>query len=239
MRKHLLIVGITFIYFSCKKENTDAFKITNEIHKHEISTTNNLDNVKTFVVDDFPVSKEVIRKEPTVLENNNLIAFDQVWFKSKNSSQILIYNLYTDFHKINILLFDVGNINDSILSYIHFNRKNGDLAPLEEKKKFLYSFIEKATELDVSFFESNKKVKLGISKEFAQSIYKEPDIQDKKDDFEILKWEYYGDEYLKEYTEEITLNNNKIIAKNSFGHRIEMIFKENKLIAMNLFNDIP
>lgn len=227
------------MFFSCKKENVSNLKIENEKLINEKSTNNNFDSLKTFVVDDFQISEETIRKEPIKTESNNLQAFDQVWFKNKNSNQILIYNLYTDFHKINILLFDVKNINDSILNHIHFNRKNGDLASLVEKKEALNSFIEKAKKIDASFFESNNKIKIGISKQFALSIYNKPDIQDKNNDFEILKWEYYGDEYLKEYPEEINLNNNKKVAKNSFGHRIEMIFKENKLIFMNLYNDIP
>ena len=239
MKKYLLLFGILLLFFSGKKKPINANKNTDKLFKNTNSTNNTIDSIKTFEVDDFPISEAMIRKEPTTIESNNLKAFDQIWFKNKNSNQILIYNLYTDFHKINIFLFDENHINDSILSYIHLNRMNGDLASLEEKKIALNNFIEKAKELDESFFESNKKIKLGTSKKNAVSIYNQPEIQNKYSDFEILKWEYYGDEYLKEYPEEINLNNHKIIAKNSFGHRIEMIFKENKLIAMNLFNDIP
>lgn len=220
---------------SCKKETKENSLLEKETI---IESKTPVANLKTFVVDDFPIIDEKIKNATSQSEIGKLTANDQVWFKNTNSNQVLIVELHTDYHRLNTLLFYNYNIPDEVLNSINLNNNTG-IATLEEKKKHINAFALNATEIEKSFFESTKKIKLGIKKEEALSIYNQPDALVKTKNVEILEWHFYGDKYLTEYPEEIKLNNDKIVAKNSFGHKIQLFFIDDKLIAMNLFNAIP
>lgn len=231
MKNIILLIFVFVSIYSCKKDPKEETNVNVEIE-------NPIENLNTFIVDDFPISDEIIKKYELNSKVGNLSAHDQVWFKNTNSNQVLIIELYTDYHKINSLLFYNYNIPNEVLNRINLTSTTG-IATLEEKRNHIDAFALNANEIDKIFFQSNNKIKLGINKEFAISIYKKPDTLIKTKNVEILEWEFYGDEYLTEYPNKIKDNNNKYVAKNSFGHKIELFFIDDKLIAMHFFNEIP
>ena len=231
MKNKILLILIFFSFYSCKKESKQEINVANEIE-------NTIANLNTFQVDDFPISDEIIKNHELNSKVGKLTAHDQVWFKNTNSNQVLIVELYSHNHRINTLLFYNYNIRNEVLDRINLT-STSNIATLEEKRNHINAFALNANEIDKTFFESNNKIKLGINKELAISIYKKPDTLIKTKNVEILEWEFYGDKYLEEYPEMIKDNNNKHVAKNSFGHKIELFFIDDKLIAMHLFNEIP
>ncbi len=53
-------------------------------------------------------------------------------------------------------------------------------------------------------------------------------------DVEINDWNFVGDVFLENYNDKINR-----YAKNSFGYKVTMYFRNDKLIALILMNDIP
>ncbi|NJM78539.1 MAG: hypothetical protein HC854_00900 [Flavobacterium sp.] len=231
MKNNIVFLLIIISFWSCKKEPKEKIDLEEQIE-------NPIANLNTIVVDEFPISDEILKKYDFSSKIGKLSSQDQVWFKNTNSNQVLIIELYTDYHRINTLLFYNYNIPNEVLHKINLTSFT-DIATLEEKRNHINAFALNANEIDKTFFESNNKIKLGINKELAISIYKEPDTLIKSKNVEILEWEFYGDKYLMEYPEKIKDVNNKYVAKNSFGHKIELFFIKDKLIAMHLFNEIP
>ena len=234
MRKEILIFSVLLCFVSCKKETKEDNNLSEE---NQIEAINPIAHLNNFIVDDLSITDELISNVPLETDIGKLTSLDQVWFKNSNSNQVAVIVLNTDYSRASTLLFYNFSIPDAVLNRINLYNKT-TLATLEEKKKHINAFALNAKEIDETFFESNKKIKLGITKESAITIYNKPDTLIKSKNLEILKWDFSGDNYLIEHPEEIESNANKIIAKNSFGHKIELFFVDDKLIAMHLLNNV-
>ena len=235
MRKEILIFLVLLSFTSCKKESKEDSNISEE---NQIEAINPVAHLNSFTVDNLSITDELISNATLETDIGKLTSLDQVWFKNSNSNQVALIGLNTDYSRASTLLFYNYSIPDAVLNRINLYTKTAT-ATLEEKKKHINAFSLNAKEIDETFFESNKKIKLGITKESAIAIYNKPDTLIKSKNLEILKWDFSGDNYLIEHPEEIESNANKIIAKNSFGHKIELFFNENKLIAVYLVNTVP
>ena len=74
-----------------------------------------------------------------------------------------------------------------------------------------------------------------MGKHDALKRFGRPDYDTLVKDIEILEWDYAGDILFQEKK----LAPKGRIAKNSFGYHLSMLFRENKLAALILENDIP
>lgn len=116
-----------------------------------------------------------------------------------------------------------------------------DSASFQLKKKYFDGFIKTSKFIKQSYFTSNKGFRLGDSKTKALKIYNKPDKIRKENGIEKLEWDFIGDNDLLVHLatkEKIDLKG-KPVAKDSFGHKIIMYFRENRLIGLIILNEIP
>ncbi len=170
-----------------------------------------------------------------VLKSGILFSFDKVWFKNDSIKQAIVIDLYTDFHRLNIFNFSTDDIPTDIINSIELNTSDGNLATYSQKKQEFKDFLDQSLELQTNYFTSNKGFSLGDSKEKILPFYSEPDSIRFENSIEIYIWSFVGDLL---YNETQNLNS-KPIAKDSYGNTTKLYFKENKLIAVLIHNDIP
>jgi len=194
-------------------------------------------NQKEFVVDDYPISEFMLTSISPYdeIKSGALISDDRVWFKNDVLKQNIIIDLYTDLFRLNIFHFYTNDIPCEIINGIELNKSNGDFATYPEKRKDFNGFLEQAHSLPSNYLTSNKGFRLGDSKENILEHYPEPDSIKTINDIEVYIWNFFGDVFVNE----IQKSNNRTIAKNSFGNTTKLYFKENKLIAVHIHNEIP
>ena len=195
----------------------------------------NFGQLNTFIVDDYPITENMLKKRKSEIKINGLATSDQVWFTNKNLNQTIIIYIYTDYHRVRISHFKNDEILKQVIEGLEFNTENGGLATFQQKEKSINSFIEKANEIPSKYFYSDKGMHIGTKKSWAIHIYGNPHKYQKINNYEIFIWEFVGDITINKH---ITIKN-KVFAKNSFGHQITMIFKNGKLIGHILYNAIP
>jgi len=209
------------------------------------------DSLKFFVVDDYPVTNEMLEDK---LSNNSsysrqvggVFSFDKAWFNNENLNQTLVFELYTDYHRLETYHFINNDIPEQIIRkmelYVSKNKLNSvfDSATFQQKLNSFNGFIKQATKINAKYFTTIKGIKLGDSKEKAISIYGNPDKTTAEDGFEIYEWVFYGEYNISgEFALEDKVDlKGKPVAKDSFGNKVTMFFKGNKLTGQIIYNEI-
>ena len=194
------------------------------------------DSFPTFEVDDYPITIEMLRKlnrTDGVLKykSGKTVTYDNAWFT--DSHQTIVIQLATDYYRFITFHFLNKDIPEELIFDIGFNTEKGDFATNKQVKIDFPGFLSESDNIDSKYFHSDKGIELGINQQKAISIYGNPDSTSTLKGVQKLVWSFYGDEeYLNESTD-------KPRAKNSFGHKITMYFRKDKLIAQKIFNDIP
>lgn len=187
------------------------------------------DTILTYIVDDYPITNEML-EEYSALQRGDI-----VWFRNRALNESLVIELYTDWHRFVTYHFFTDDIPDAVIDRMQVFYGLEENASRESKRKYLISQAHAANEIDISYFTSNKGFQLGDRKEQALMMYGTPDQTAMEEGIEILKWHFAG-EIL--YDGKIDLKG-KPLAKDSFGHEVIMFFRQDALVAMILFNDIP
>lgn len=238
-----LILIISLGIFACNSSHPPCDSVNNNDSKSKNSTKTISDKIDTpepnrtsdsigfFEVDDYPVNNEKLKDKYFEISSGKSKSYDKAWFRNESTHQVLVFELYTDYHRFVTYCFDYKNIPIELIERFHLNIEGGNLASTDQKQKDLNGFIKKSTNIDMSNFVSNKGVSIGISKEYAIQLYGEPSKINSNRKLEILEWKFSGDMEDKPETNRI--------AKDSFGHTVTMFFENDKLIAQILFNDIP
>ena len=194
------------------------------------------DSFPTFEVDDYPITIEMLRKLNRTdgilkYKSGKTVTYDNAWFT--DSRQTIVIQLATDYYRFITYHFLNKDIPADLIYDIGFNSENGDLATNKQVNIDFPGFLAESEIIDPKYFLSDKGIGLGINQQKAISIYGIPDSTSSLKGIQKLVWSFYGDEeYLNESTE-------KPRAKDSFGHKITMYFRKDKLIAQRIFNDIP
>lgn len=143
--------------------------------------------------------------------------------------------MYTDYHRLVIFHFYIDDIPNDLLHRMELHTKSGELASMKQKVEDIDGLLQQSAAIDAKYFTSNKGVKLGFSKQKILEIYGKPDQIIMKDGIEKVEWHFEGD-LLNNQSQS---SNNRLVAKDSYGHQVIMYFKNEKLIAQILYNEIP
>jgi|SRR5688572_2377922 len=192
-------------------------------------------SIKLFDVDFFPVTDEMFKKYATTIKDGYQYTAEYVWFSHKATDQILVFELYTDFHHL-----WAYNFLDDKVSTLLLNRMEVH-TPEKQSSKYISDLISSANEIDLKYFTTDKGFRLGDKVEKAIQQYDKPDKRYKKGHFDIYEWDFMGDidyESRTFHKEKINLKD-KPLARNSFGHEIIMVFQNNQLVGMAFHNFIP
>ena len=238
---HLCFIGL----FSCSTTDTSTKNQDNTsaelIKKVEADTTHRITGtVNSFSVDDYPITDEILDDKTSDNSSYEKVSgdvhsYDKAWFTNDVLKQTLVFELYTDKHRLITFHCNNNDIPDAVIDQMELH-VNGHLATFAQKKKSFNGFINAATKIDKKYFTTYKGFKLGDSKDKALKLYGKPDSVSINSGVEKIYWDFFGDVELHDGSFHPTA---RPMAANSFGHQITMFFRKNKLIGVIFHNDIP
>ena len=193
--------------------------------------------IPAFIVDDYPVTNEMFGKgtDAREIKIGDIRSLDKNWFFNDSLQQVLVFELYTDYHRLVTYHFLKHDVPAEIIKNMEFTLDNGEPATFKQKQAGFMSFIAKSQKINAGYFTSNKGFALDDSKEKILGVYGKPDKTGMADGVERYEWDYTGDLL---YDGKSDLKG-KLLAKNSYGHHAILFFRNNKLIGQILHNDIP
>ena len=246
-----LTITISFGLLSCnnnrtettiKKENVkaDAVSIDTTLRSKQKTPFVISDTIKRFVVDDYPVTNGLLAHESSnnssyKKQSGQTYSYDKAWFRNDSLRQAIVFELYTDDHRMVTYHFYSNDIPTDLINRMELNIDGGELASEKQKLKDFSGLLKQTTKLNSSYFTTDKGFRLGDTKQKAIDVYGKPDKQSMNVGVEKLEWEFVGDIFYDGKTD----LKGKPLAKDSFGHQIVMYFKNGKLIGQILHNDIP
>lgn len=236
-------------FLSCNSHTEKSVKIeTQQIgtvssdttSKPKFQPTTYSDTIKRLIVDDYPVTNKMLAAKPNNTsaykkQSGQTYSYDKVWFGNDILNQTLVFELYTDYHRMVIYDFNNNEIPTDLINRMELHTDDGELASRQQKLKDFNGFLKQETEINSTYFISDKGFKLGDKRKLAIDTYGEPDKNSIIDGIEILEWRFIGDEF---YDGKTNLKG-KPLARDSFGYQIVMYFKNGKLIGQILYNNIP
>lgn len=231
---------LVFALFSCN-EMTESSSVKNEKKlvktKEVVSVT---DTIEKFEVDDFPITNEMLADKTGKYssykkQSGQTFSFDKVWFRNDTLKQFLVFELYTDYHRLVTYHFLENDIPNDLINIMELHVNSGKIASNNQKSKDFNGFLKQAIKINSYYFISDKGFRLGDKKQKAIDVYGKPDKESMNADFEKLEWEFIGDIFYDGKTD----LKGKPLAKESFGHQIIMYFKNGKLVGQILHNAIP
>ncbi len=193
----------------------------------------------TITMDDFPVTDLMLRNNLKDVQIDSIISFDKAWFYNQKNKQVLIFEFATDYYRMETYLFSEEYLKEYMPSFLFHKKSNKQYTALSEKEAEIYlpKFITQSKRCDASFFCSIKELKIG---EKIQNVIEKngrPDTIMYGKKIEIYRWEYRGD--LNDWNTEAEIKANKKIARNSFGYQVTLHTKNERIIGIHLFKEIP
>jgi hypothetical protein len=192
-----------------------------------------------FTPDDYSVTKGMLEKFHSNISIKDIYSYDKAWFINKELNEILIFELYTDYHRLAIYHCTTDFLFSDLINLTKIHRKiNPDTIVMADEISKMQSFqklFSNAVEIDKSYFKTNQGISLGICKNDAIRKYGYPQKSTLLHGIEILNWDFMGEYVITETGEKPKGK----IAKNSWGYHIVLYFKSDRLVALILKNDIP
>jgi hypothetical protein len=203
-----------------------------------------VDTLNKIITDDYPVTNNMFVGNYQQRESGEITSLDKAWFTNDTLKQTLVFELYTDYHRLNIFHFYNLDIPEELINNMELHVATGkfknifNIATIEQKQKYFRGFLDSSKSIYKSYFITTKGFKLGDYKVKALSIYGQPDSCRTSNGIEKCKWKFEGD-YIESEENHSKMQTKRPFAENSFGFEVTMFFKADKLIAMILSNDIP
>lgn len=198
------------------------------------------ETIKRFVVDDYPVPNYMLADKTSnnssyKRQSGQIFSYNKAWFSNDTLKQTLVFELYTDYHRMVTYHFYSNDIPTDLINRMELHIDGGELASEKQKLKDFSGFLKQTTKINSSYFTTSKGFKLSNTKQIVIDIYGKPDKQSINVGVEKLEWEFIGDTFYDGKTD----LKGKPLAKDSFGHQVVMYFKNGRLIGQILHNDIP
>ena len=199
------------------------------------------DTIKRFIVDEYPVTYEMIADQKDEKESTyykivgTTLSIDQAWFTNKTRTQTLIFQMYTDGYRSITYHFLNNEFPNELYDKIEFHTIEDGLASKKQITDDFNGFLMLSVKIDSKYFTTSKGLKLGDAKQKILKIYGQPDKRTSNNGIEKFEWSYIGD-LLYKGKEDLK---GKPLANESYGHQAYLYFKNGKLIAQILYNDIP
>jgi hypothetical protein len=246
-----LTIAISLGILSCNNNRTET-TVKNENVTVDSSSTESVfksqqqtafvisDTIKRFVVDDYPVSNAMLSDKTSnnssyKKQSRQTYSYDKAWFSNDTLKQTLVFELYTDYHRMVTYHFYSNDIPTDLINRMELHIDGGELASEKQKLKDFDGFLKQTTKINSTYFITDKGFRLGDTKQKAIDNYGNPDKKSISNGIEKFEWSFIGDTFYDGKTD----LKGKPLAKDSFGHQIVMYFKNGKLIGQILNNDIP
>lgn len=238
MKFTLLLFSPILVFISCTN-HTPANNHTSKDSLEQDSTiqTTVADSARKFTVDGYGVTNDMFGSSNNgrEIKMGGVRSLDKVWFVNNKLKQALVFELATDEFRTITFHFYTNDIPGQLIKTIGLYNGEGEPVSDEQKKKNFKGFINLAKNIDETYFTTNKGIQLGMSKQRATGIYGKPTNISKDGDIEMYEWEFTGDLIYDGKTD----LHGRPLAKDSYGHKTTMFFRDDKLVAVILNNDIP
>lgn len=256
MRQILLIILIIGLN-SCTNVDKKQNSFTETSNKNDSLTKDNInqkanDSLIYLIIDDYPITNEMLKDKTSdnstyLKQVGEVYSLEKAWFTNDRLKQTLVFQLYTDYHRMETYHFINTDIPKSIVEKMELGIAEGKFknmfssATIEQKKNSFDGFMNLSEKIDEKYFKTKKGIELGADKSELIKLYDVPDLTLTEQAFEVLKWTFIGDYNLTDDFGSIETKDlkKKIVAKDSFGHILTAYFKDNKLVAQIIENDIP
>jgi len=229
-----LLFGSNFIFAKAYSNGFENLSASTGIEKFGCIHFD--DTIPTFEVDDYPVTDSMFKINSDDLEAAGLRSVDRIWFSNNSLGQTLIFEIYTDYFRMNTFHFSNNDIPAELLSRLVLYDSTGNYATEQGKTNGILELQKLASPISYNYFITNKGFALGDKRNKAIGTYDKPDTITWNNGVEKLQWKFVGDIYF--YDRKIDLKG-KPLAEHSFGHILTMFFREDKLIGIILENEIP
>jgi hypothetical protein len=239
MRKNLVVLLLTSLALSSfiEKEKPAAIsKLRQAAGPKDISA----DSIKKFTIDNYPVPDEMfgrdVKQDGREIWSAEIYSSDKIWFSNASLKQALVFEIYTDNFRNIMFNFYTNDTPKALIQFMELHREGGELASNTQKIKNFKGLLKAATGIDKKYFTSIKGLELGDEKNKILKIYGKPDSTNTVEDgIEKCEWDFAGD-YVYEGNSDLK---GKRLAKNSYGNETILFFKNNKLNAVIIHNEIP
>ena len=236
MRTHLIYLGLLILQLSigCQSPKSRELNASFENSKISIPPNQEVPTDTLFINPDFyQIDNSLFLDNP--VQSAHLISYDAIWLTDSKRSELLIIGVATDFFQMSSHHFYADKVSTEILESLELHTSSRMLATLEDKKSYLNELHTQCIMVPDQIFVTNKGLKLGDSKRKAIELNGTPHESLTTNGVEKLTWNFKGDMDL----DLSQLNPNEQVAKNSFGHHIELYFKNESLIGIVYLNGIP
>lgn len=242
----LIITTLTIILVACGQNRTQSDNTKNDSltivsidsSQSKVNEALQAHTFPTITRDIFPVTNDMFGyggpSSSYERQSGNVFSNDQVWFRNDTLSQTLIVGLYTDNYKPVFYNFINNDIPLELIQRLELHQKNGQFADNSSKVKSIKGFINQSKQISQKYFTTSKGFKLGENnKNLAVKIYGKPDSIKSQNNYEIYYWNFLGDSFQV---------NDTVVSKpfaDGFGYYVTMFYKQDKLFAIILVNEIP
>jgi len=259
MKTQILTLILTVGFFSCNSGKTQK-TLTIEKKKSDIilfksNKTGNKtavlisDTIKKMEVDDYPVTNDMLADKSSnnssyKKKSGEIFSLDKVWFSNDTLNQTLVFELYTDYHRLYIYHLYNNDIPNDLINHMELDVSKSkfdnifDSATFKQKRAYFSGFVNTAIKINQRYFKTRKGFRLGDKKEKAIRVYGNPDKCLTVNNIEKCEWKFEGD-YIESEEIHPKAKTKRPFAKDSFGYSVMMYFRNNNLIAMIIRNDIP
>ncbi len=190
----------------------------------------------TVTMDDFPVTDDMLNENDGELQIDSIISFDKAWFYNAELDQTLVFELYTDYHRMYTYLFSTKYIEQikSDLTLHRFKKNTIYTSNQNEIKSYIPLFARRGQQIKKKYFISNKGIAIGDKIQKAIKTYGAPDSTYRNKKITNYIWKYHG-----EYDNWNETVRQRRIARNSYGYKIIIYTLNDKIIAVCLVKEIP
>jgi hypothetical protein len=195
--------------------------------------------IEYLIPDDYPVTDEMLSEFQRNNNTEGIFESDKAWFKNSGVNEVLIFELYTDYHRMAIYHCETEFLFDVLIKDVIVHRKSNQIndgsAGMSQEKQVYKNYLENAQQIDKSYFTTKQGLKLGMNKNEILIKYNKPDTIISLGDIEKAEFHYKGEYHIRETGE----TPKGKIAKDSFGYHMVMYFKNSVLVGLVIKNDVP
>ena len=197
--------------------------------------------VQAIEEDGYPIENHRLKKYYGLIGSEDCGSGDQAWFVNETRNQALVIMLYTDYHRIQSLHFNPGNIPEIIFKAVALHKRESKYSglwiplPPVEKARCMEHFLEIAESIPSRYFITNKGFRLGMPPQKAIEYYGNPTRVETTSEGNLLSWDFAGDPSIPG----IKVKEGQVYVESSFGYHLKILFDNEKAAAIIMRSDIP
>jgi hypothetical protein len=162
-------------------------------------------------LDDYPISDKMFDLEKEIIIGN--YGSNCNWFINDTLDEVLVFNLYTDYHRMYTFHFLRNKFPINFLKEIPFNSYHKDTSTKYIDEKTFFKYVEKSKKISRNYFVTKSGIYLGEEESKILNKFGKPNKIETFDKFKKLTW---GEK----------------------TKRIELFFIDKKLASIAIYRDL-